>query len=258
MYKPHAHISNGLGSWRHQFPDADRPDIRVVLESTPSHIYARCALEYIPDLPTHPKCLFILRDPADQIRSLHGYFRNNWGWIPSDMSFGDYVAAVRSGDKDFGGNELAVNALSNARYVDHLLKWRARLGPERMLVATFDELQRNGAGLTMRIAAWLGLDPAFYRSYDFPRENETYEPRNRALQGVNIALRGAIPRGRAHDILRRIYRRVNTTRPTPPGAEDMAVMEALREEFAEANARLAAEFGVDTGAWSPTPVRERG
>ena len=196
MHSPDFHISNGLETYRTQFPVPDGADPKVILEATPSYIYNASALEHIPTLPSQPRCLFILREPAAQIYSLYTYFRDNWDWVPSSMGFDEFLSAARTGSHDFKGNELARNAYNFACYAQHLEPWRERLGADRIMVATFDELQGDPAAMTRRVAAWLNLDTSFYNAYDFPRENETYAPRNRQLQSLNIAVRGLVAEGK--------------------------------------------------------------
>lgn len=248
LYRRDANIDKGLSRYRSQFvlPSGSRP--RVIVESTPGYVYQRAAIDHIPDLPSAPRCIFMVREPADQIRSLYTYFRNNWTYIPASFEFSDYLAALRSGGHDFGGNELASNALRNAAYVDHLLPWRDRLGAERMRVYGFDRLRADPRGLMRDVATWVGLDPAFYETYDFPRENDSYRPRWRPLQRVSVALRGRLPKGAGYARARALYRSLNTV----PGAEPVdriEEMDALRRAFADPNRRLAAEFDLDLSEW---------
>ncbi|WP_392665179.1 sulfotransferase family protein [Amaricoccus sp. B4] len=249
MYRPEAHVSRGLEAYRGQFPLCDGAQPKVILESTPAYLYYRTALAEIPDLSSRPRCLFILREPAAQIYSLYTYFRDNWSWIPGEMGFAEFLAAVRAESHDFNGNELARNALAYARYVDYLLPWRERLGADRMMVATFDTFIADERALTRRVAEWLGLDPTFYDTYTFPRENETYAPRNRTLQKANVAIRGLLPRGAFYENLRGVYRKLNTRKPDGPAEEERALISGLRGEFMESNARLAEEFALDLSRW---------
>ncbi|TMM46744.1 sulfotransferase [Qipengyuania marisflavi] len=245
MHRPKAHIAAGLESWADQFTITTGDAPNVIVESTPSYLYSRTALEHIPTLATLPKCLFILREPAAQVHSLYTYFRNNWSWIPAEMSFADFLVAVRAGGHSFGGNELAQNALAYARYAEFLDPWRAALGEERMMVRGFDELLADEIGFTKSVAAWVGLDPAFYDSYTFPRENETYVPRNRALQRLNVAIREKLPKGALYRGARSLYRKLNTA-PKASGRDlgDAALIAGLRDEFAAANTQLAERYGV--------------
>jgi hypothetical protein len=251
MHDPACHIANGLAGYARFFrPKAGQPAC-VVFESTPGYLYYPTAIEGLHDLPTAARILFILREPAAQIYSGYRYFRENWDWVPQSMSFAAYIAAVRAGSHAFKGNELAVNALDYGDYCHHLLKWRERFGADRIKVMLFDDLLADEAGFMKDICTWLGIDPTFYDSYDFPRANETYAVRSAAIQKINIAIRRfLVPLGGLYRFARGIYRRLNTQKPTGPSAEDRAVMRALKSEFAPANARLAREFGLDLSAWS--------
>ncbi|PWJ17547.1 sulfotransferase family protein [Jannaschia seohaensis] len=247
IYRPEANVRSDWEAYRQQFdlPGDRRP--AAILDSTPAYIYQETALRHIPDLATAPRCIFILRDPAEQIRSLYGYYRNNWSYIPEAMSFEAYVAALHAGGETFGGNELARDALGNADYLRYLRRWRAALGEERMFVATFDTLRRDPRGFMQDLADWIGLERGFYDGYAFATENETYRPRSRALQRLNIAVRARLPKGRAYHALRKVYRKLNAR----PGGEEVAAdtLATLREEFAPGYAALEREFGLDLSAW---------
>lgn len=245
MYQPAAHISAGLETWRDQFPLSDEAQPKVIVESTPGYLYYQTAQTHIPAMASKPKCLFILREPAAQIHSLYTYFRNNWDWIPADMSFEAFLAAARTKSHGFKGNELARDAFENAAYVRHLRVWHARLGQDRMMVRGFDDLVSDPQRFVQEVAIWLGLDPAFYSTYDFPRENATYAPRNRRLQKLNLALRNKLPKGAAYNAVRGLYRRLNTsTGKAALSDRDALLLEELRLEFAQDNRDLAQEFGV--------------
>ncbi len=255
MYRADCHVSRGLESYGALFPPL-RPTDRaplVRLEATPGYIYSKTALEHIPDLPNAPKCLFVLREPVSQIRSLYAYFQGNWNWIPAGMSFADYLAAVEAGMSDFKGNELARNALGNAEYVKFLEAWRSRLGPDRMKILLFEDLRADPRAVTQEVARWVGLAPEFYADFGFDAQNETYVPRSRLLHRVNIALRAQVPKGRLYNGLREIYHKLNTTRrdQAPSGGQD--VVDDLHARFVEPNRRLSERFGLDLSKWETLP-----
>lgn len=247
VFNPRFHASQGLDAYRRAFEPVPA-QASLILEGTATYIYSRTALEQVPDLPTQPKCLFILREPAAQILSTYTYFRNNWAAVPADMSFADYLRAIRTRSHDFGGNELARDALQNATYLPWLEGWRARLGAARMRVCTFDSLRQDPRGFMADLALWAGIDPAFYDRYDLAAENESYVPVNRPLQRLNIALRDHLPKGRLYEAARSFYRRLNT-RP-PAKTADPGLMAELRAEFAETNRALAEAFGLDLRGWA--------
>lgn len=247
MFRPDRNFGDhGLAGYERLFDHAD-PSAKVVVEATPGYIYYETALRTLPSLPTHPSFIFLLREPVAQLRSLHAYFRQNWDWIPRNMSFRQFIKAVENGIDGFNGNELAANALANASYPAHLRKWRNAVGNDRMLVLLFEDLVRDQRGFMERVARRLGLDPAFYLSYGFPRENSTYAVRSGWLQDLNIRLRGRLPQGRLYDQARALYRAVNT-RPAALN-RDAELESELAERFAAVMPELEREFGLDMSSW---------
>jgi hypothetical protein len=245
LYDASCHIANGLDDYQRFFLPAKKVSPAVILESTPGYLYGRTALGYLPDLPSEPRFLFILREPADQIYSVYNYAKNNWASIPLEMSFSDFIQALRMGETRFGNNELANHALR-----PYLVRWRERVGTRRMKVMLFDDLRKDQRQFMRSLCDWLEIDPDFFDDYDFPRSNETYNVRWHALQKLNVAARRTLqPLGPVYRWLRRAYRSVNTHKPPKPPEEDAAVLRELESEFALANARLEQEFGLDLSAW---------
>ena len=221
---------------------------KVVIEATPGYMYSETALRELPNLPTHPGFIFILREPVAQLRSLFSYFQQNWNWIPRNMTFRDFIAAIEGGHGDFKGNELAANALTNAWYPEHLRRWRNAVGAERMLIILFEDLVGDNRTVMRRIAQRLRIDPFFYDSYDFPRENQTYTARNGSLQDLNIWLRARLPQGPFYDLLRQLYRAINT-RPVNELPNDVEVEGRLADRFAPMLPELQRDFGLDLTEW---------
>ncbi len=247
VFRPDFNMGLGLELYRSEFVEGGA---RVILDATPTYIFQRTALEHIPTLPSHPRCLVLVRDPAEQIFSLYRYFRDNWNDVPPDMSFDAFIRACEARSHDFGGNELLTNALENADYVRHLRPWRAALGPDRLMVRSLDEMRADPRAFTISVAQWIGVDPGFFESFTFARENETFQPFFRGLQRLNIAVRGYLPKGAAYTMARKIYRKMNLKRQAV-APEEAAVLEKLRAQFEQANAELARDYGVDVTSWQP-------
>lgn len=250
MYRPESHIGNGLEDYHAFFRNQSSETPRVILESTPTYLYYETALTMLPELESRPKFVFVLREPSEQVYSVFRYLKNNWSAIPEEMTFAQFISRIRDHNDRFGGNDFAQHALRNAVYVDYLKRWRERAGSSRMAIWLFDDLRRDTKKFTQEVARFCGLDPEYYETYNFPRENETYQPRSAGLQKFNVAIRGLLPKGRVYSRLRNIYRQLNTTKPTPPSDEDREMMSTLRMEFSSNNQELASEFNLDLTPWS--------
>jgi len=241
-------LSGGLDGYRRFFPAGEAAAPRLVVEATPSYLYSALALRELPQIPSRPHFLFLLREPASQIHSTFRYFQSNWNWIPANLSFSDFVAA--SGGHQFGGNELVQNALRNVAYVDFLLSWREACGADRLHVFVFEEAFSDKRRFMRRLCGQFGIDPDFYDTYDFPSENQTYAVRSQALQKLNLAVRSWLPQGGLYDAARAVYRRINTRIDKPDDKLSEDVRASLTQRYRQANQRLADEFQLDLSAWN--------
>lgn len=248
MFAPGRNFHHGgLAGYSKLFESCD-PSAKAVIESTPAYLYSETALRELPALRSVPQFIFVLREPVAQIRSLFSYFQQNWNWIPRDMTFAKFVAAVEAGEDRFNGNELAANALRNAWYPEHLARWRSAVGPGRMMVLLFEDLVEDPLMAMRRVSARLGIDAAFYEGYSFEAENQTYFARNGALQDLNVVIRGRLPQGRAYNALRRLYRAINTKKPTTE-ARDLQVEARLAARYRNMLPELEKDFGLVLTRW---------
>lgn len=237
----------GLAGYEKLFARCD-PSARVLVECTPGYVYSKTALRELPSLPGKPQFIFVLREPVAQLQSLFAYFQQNWNWVPRDMSFREFIAAVEQRRHDFKGNELAADALANAWYPEHLRRWQAAVGADRMVVLLFEDLVSDSRSVMRGLAERMGIEPAFYDCYKFPHENETYAARSGLLQDVNIWIRSRLPKGRAYDALRSLYRALNT-RPLEAATADSDVLQRLAEHYAPMAEELEQDFGLDLTKW---------
>ncbi len=250
VFDPATNFSTGGVAGYGRFFPAANPRAKVRLEATPTYIYARTALQHLPEISTRPRFVFLLREPSRQILSTYRYYSNNWTYLKAGVAFADFLEMAERRDPALASNELLQDAIANARYVESLAHWRDRVGPDRMRVVLLEDLQERRAEAMADLAAWLGLDPRFYADYGFPRENETYRVRSHALQAANVRLRGLLARTPLYKPVRALYRRMNTDKaPAPLDDRDRAALSELLQSFADANDRLAREFGLDLAPW---------
>lgn len=248
MFRPDRNFGDhGLWGYEQLFASCD-PSADVVVEATPSYLYSETALRQLPQLPTRPSFIVVLREPVEQIRSLYSYFQQNWSWIPGDMTFRDFVEVVDEGAADFNGNELAANALQNAFYTEHLRRWEAAVGTDRMMILVFEDLVTDSRGTMRRVAQRMGINPTFYDTYSFPVENATYVARNARLQKLNIWLRSRLPQGALYRLLRSAYRAVNT-RSLAEVDRELRTERLLSRRYAPMLEELERCFGLDLSTW---------
>lgn len=243
---------HGLPGYEVLFRAPQARSTRAVVEVAPDYMFQRTALAHLPDLPSRPVIVFVLREPAAQVYSLFNYLKNNWQYVSPDMPFTEFIELARMKSPALASHELLQNAIENCRYVDFIDRWSERCGRERIRVLLFEDLVADQRTFMRRISKELKIDPTFYDSYAFPRENATYRVRSPRLQALNVAVRKRLPKGRAYNALRRVYRHVNTKEAAgraPVRDDDRATLSDLRRELVPANQALANRYGLDLRAW---------
>jgi Sulfotransferase family len=242
------YLAHGLDGYRPYFAKAvsESPDASVVFEATPSYMFQRTAVEVMPGLPSSPRFLFQLRKPSDQVYSSYLYSLNQAGNLSHRVSFREF--ALGSDTTTDSANEFHRQALAFTEYVTFLSRWRAACGDERIRVTTFEALGADPPTYLRELASWLAIDPDFYDTYDFDVVNRNVAVRARGAQSLVRRLAPPLG-GRAREVARGLYRRVNTKPPPAPSEGDRAVMAEIDERLEPANRRLADRFRIDLQAW---------
>jgi hypothetical protein len=242
------YLSHGLAGYRRYFAQGvdETPDAEVIFEATPAYMYQRTALEALPGFPSGPRFLFQLRRPSEQVYSSYLYSLHQAANLPQEVSFREFAFGSEITSKST--NEFHRRALAFAEYARFLSGWQAACGDERIRVTRFETLRDNPRGYMRDLATWLDIDPGFYDDYDFDVVNRNVEIKARAMQTLARRLSRPLA-GRARDVARGLYRRVNTRSLPAPSADDRAVMAAIDERLRAANRELADHFEVDVRTW---------
>lgn len=216
-------------------PARELPAKAILLDSTPAYAYHDTARREIGSMSHEPLCVFVRRDPVDQISSTYYYFSNNNPYIDKNISIENFYRMLLSGEnKTRFAHDHLKNALEYARF-DHWLRlWRRDLGNDRVMVFDMKAMLRDPTSAIFPILAHFGLDRSPFEDYAFPGANETYYVKRRWLQQINVIVRGSLPHDSAiYQTMRRLYRRINSTSVKPVST---ACEQHLRSRIA---ARLA-------------------
>jgi Sulfotransferase domain len=201
-----------------------------------------------------PQIAFILRKPSDRVYSYFQFLRNNLALVDPGLSFRDYVSLAFVSESRLPKQSDPRETIARSRYVNYLATWTNCFPSSHIHVLLFEELVRDERSFMRRIAATIGIEPRFYDSYSFPRENPTYEVRSHWLHQRRRRLARLLP-PKTRKLVRRMgkgaYSRVNIkpgSRPRP--ADDAEVLAELERAFAAYNQRLAREMNLDLTLWS--------
>ena len=206
---------------------------KVVFEATAPYIYYDSAVAGLAGLPEKPKVLFILREPG--ARTLSQYLFEKHRTKRIDGSFEAYLKEP--------------HILEHGHYARYLSPWVEALGHDHIKVVLFEQVMKNPREAMRELAAWLGLDPSFYDSFDFATRNETVSIKKKGLHQFGLRVQRYIPH-KVQAFLLPVYLKVNAGGKPVATAEEKALAGQLRADFQSSNQELQTMFpGLDLTLW---------
>jgi hypothetical protein len=112
-------------------------------EISPNYFAAPLACERIASHVPECRIICTLRDPVDRLYSFYRLMRHN-GW-------------TRVTIEEFAESDMS--ATETNRYAHHLARWRERFGPERVLMALYDDLENAPRHFMDTICDFIGIAP---------------------------------------------------------------------------------------------------
>lgn len=222
--------------------------VRAYLEATPDYLYQQTALSVLTSLPSKPTIVFLLRDPVDRMLSLFNYAMNNVGSLRSGLSLRDCFFGSRDGVPI--GDQILNCAFAHSVYHIWLEKWFSRVDRSRIQVYFFDDLAGDPRSLMRDLCRLIDVDAAFYDSYRFRAENQSYVVRSPILARAKYAMRRLVPAIQPYHSILKAYRALNVRHDARPPPPDAGLIKEMRDSFAEPNRRLAQLLGRDLpGNW---------
>jgi hypothetical protein len=229
----------------------------VRLEATPSYFYGGAAVaQSIATTLAEPRIIVVLREPVARAISFFQYQKTRLR-IPPELTIEDYLAHADSlTPADFLDPENdRYFAVAGGRYADFLPAWITALGPDRLLVLSFEALTADPVRVLNDTATWLGLDPVLLPNDALAAENRTMGFKSRRIQRLALGANDRFERMlRRHPGLKRrvrsLYLRLNGQ---PAGSFISAdVRRDLAERFREPNERLVGQLrsaGFPVPSW---------
>jgi hypothetical protein len=197
------------------------------------------------------RVLLVLRDPVARIRSAWGHLVRD-GREPLDLA-----AALEAEDERVAaGWEWCWHLRRVSQYHEQLPAVLAAFGPDRVLVADFEELSRDPGALTARTFRFLGVEPV--EVADAPVRNPSGAVRSRRLHrlltqphAVKDVLRPLVP----DRVVQAAYHRALAGNLRPLPEPDPALLAELARELQPVADGVRDLVGLDTSRWCAAPTR---
>jgi hypothetical protein len=163
-------------------------DAAAVIEGTPDYFYGgKRTAEGIDAALPGVRIAVILREPGARAYSWWRFSRSRL-WIPSDVSFRDYLEKCTEieGDPETQRGLVPWRGLSGGLYSRYLPAWQDTFGP-RLLTLFYDDLRSDFEGSMQRICAHFGVE-RFPDTQPSQEHNVTTDVNSAALQRVALSV----------------------------------------------------------------------
>lgn len=192
LFREKANFFNLGHSGFYRFFDEQEVGKKTLLEGTTHLLYQKEVPEILSKLDC--KIVFILRDPAERIRSSFEYTMNNLANFKESISFSEYVDLLLGNSHrlnsimDSTSQWVLTHELVLSDYPRYLGHWNRALGKERVLVLDYADLKTEPQRLVQETIDFANLS-GNVNTIAIERRNQTKVIRNKslhkALKGVN-------------------------------------------------------------------------
>jgi hypothetical protein len=240
---------NNLDAYNEFFRHCCEESVRV--EATPDYLYSAGTPEKIRTCLPSSKIIFILRDPVDRLISWYKFAKER-GMLAKRCSFEEYVRFQVK--PDTLGRKQHTLAMEQGRYFRYIKRFYDEFGEDRICVVFFEDISLNPREVTLKICKFAGIDPGFYKNYEFKVFNKTFAVKNAAIQKAYNAFRFHVRkythnRTTIHSFLNRarlafetFYMRLNSN-PLEAPFVSKGTMEKLKDYYWDEADRLATLIG---------------
>ncbi len=187
-------------------------------------MFSDIALNNIKRIKSHPKLLFIYRDPTKRIFSEYRFHRYKTKRFQAE--FKDYVG--------WNGEKFNGEYYERGKIVSHINKWIKQYGEERIIIIPFDGLTQHPRDIMVHLSDLLDINPEFYKEYSFDQKNETFGLRSRRIHNVALNIRRYFPNF-LRNIIRSAYYSFNKTALPATTSEENYLLDKLRVAYENEN-----------------------
>lgn len=215
------------------------------LESTPNYFYGGPPLiAGLTSVLDAPRIIIALREPCARLVSTYRYARSR-GRIPADLDFAAYLGrsrALSSAASSWSESDRPYRTYTTNFYSWYVRHWLDAFAQDLRIVF-FEDLVADPPHLMAALLDWLQVDTSVANGLDYEARNRTRDVRSVHLRrAATRTARIGEPLLRAAPALKKGLRRLHDAVNRGPEANPVSehILMELREEYAEANAQLAA------------------
>jgi hypothetical protein len=167
--------THGEASYLRYFEGAG--DQLVRFEATARYLYDEKALETFSKKEVPPKMIFLFREPSKMLQSHYKMVRYR----------------TKNTQKSLEEYSKGAQIREYVNYSKYLKRWLEVMPEGHVGVWMFEDMMSRKVEVMQEIAAFVGIDPNFYNTFDFEHRNESVAIRSSFLHELGLKLQPLIP-----------------------------------------------------------------
>lgn len=161
----------------------DKASSSLLVDVSPDYLYSGGALERLMKHVPDSKFLFLLRDPISRVVSWFNFSRQ-MGFLPPEASLNAYIERMCDSGHQTQSADQYLQALQQGQYGKFLEPYTTKLSPERLKIVYYEDLKGNEQAIMTNLCEWLGINPEYFRDYQFEQRNRSTDYRSRRFHQV--------------------------------------------------------------------------
>jgi hypothetical protein len=165
-----------------------KPAAKLHVDVSPDYLYSTGTLERLKKHVPQSKFLFLLREPISRLVSWYNFSRQI-GFLPPENSINTYMKQMLNLKPIKGNTPQHLQALQQGKYGVYLQQYMADVSPSQLKILYYEDLIGNERNTMFGFCDWCGIDPGYYRTYDFEQMNKSTDYRNRGFHNMYHSLK---------------------------------------------------------------------
>jgi len=249
-------LDDGLPGYQKFFENCSQTN-KVILEATTHYIYQHTPIEVLSKFKPLPHIIFVLRKPSARIYSSYQYTKNNRAKFTKDIPFHQIIDKVlnNKGKELFDFCEaksayVLINDIKYSQYIDYISRWLSEFDRDHIHIFLLENIKENPYRVFSDLSRRIDIDPQFYKSYQFERQNETLYLKNKWIHKQARKVARIIKSDRIKIFLKKKYLNSQSSYDIREiSEEDRKTLKILDNYFMPFNEKLSQKLDIDVSAW---------
>ncbi|MEM9885722.1 MAG: sulfotransferase domain-containing protein [Bacteroidota bacterium] len=203
------------------------------------------------------RLIFVLRSPAERLRSSFYFSKNNLALFKKELSFEAFVDCILEDNFDLFQTYLRKNIsgkilfgeLETGHYSKHLTTWQQHFDKNKIYLIQYEKMIQAKEKMLRALTQYLGIDTLPTALFEKANQNATQAIQANRLHYFIKSLSNKYPNFLGKTLIKNWYYRFQTKAQLPSILDDTSAMQRLKAHYQPLNLKLGNYPEIDLSLW---------